>query len=215
MNIMNHETKNEIYTYAPLKECLHFIVIPHSLFKKWQDLEYSGFLRIRTSFFLWSAKPPSLKLSSLFFLRSITYHLHIDTHSNEAVSVTSVILGVRTQLAEKGPALTTEFCLSFLVGHALVFLRTQILHEPVFSHSGYQIPHSDFIYEHPMGCLPTHRAVSEILKSSEERMRQALQKVWPHLKETGSIKIPWQMKQVSVSWGVCKMSDSIFLRGEK
>ena len=133
-NIMNHKSSNDIYTYAPLKECLHFIVIPHSLFKKCQELEYSGFLRTRKSIILWCAKPTSLKLSSFFSPRSITYHLHTNMHSSSAVCVTSVILGVRTQLAGEGAAaLTTEFCLSLLVGLALVLLRTQILHEPFFS----------------------------------------------------------------------------------
>lgn len=80
-------------------------------------------------------------------------------HSSSAVSVTSVILGVRTQLAGEGAAaLTTEFCLSLLVGLALVLLRIQILHEPVFSHSGYQIPHSDVPYEPIIVWLPTYRA---------------------------------------------------------
>ena len=158
MNIMNQETTNDIYTYVPLKECLHFIVMPHSLFKKCQELEYSGFLRTRTSIILWCAKPTSLKLSSFFSPRSITYHLHGNTHSNGTVCVTSVIPGIRTQSTEEGAALTTEFCLSLLVDHTLVHLRTQILHEPVFSHSGYQIPHTDVINEHPMGWLPTYRA---------------------------------------------------------
>ena len=99
-----------------------------------------------------------LKLSSFFPPRSITYHLHGNTLSNGAVCVTSVIPGIRTQLTEEGPALTTEFYFSLLVDHALVLLRTQILHEPVFSHSGYQIPHTNVIYVHPMGWLPTYRA---------------------------------------------------------
>ena len=158
VNIMNHEPKNEIYTYAPLKECLHFIVIPHSLLKKCQDLEYNGFLRTRTSLSLWCVKPPSLKLSSFFFSRSIAYHLLCNTQFNGAVSVTSVILGVRTQLTEEGPALTTEFYLSLLVDHTLVIVRIQILHDPLFSHIRYLSLHSDMIYEHPIGWFPTFRA---------------------------------------------------------
>lgn len=64
------------------------------------------------------------------------------------------------------------------------------------------------------GCLHRRQWIG-IWVSAEKRRRQALQKGWPHLVRTRSVKMPRQMKQVSISWEACKLSDSIFLRGEK
>lgn len=80
-----------------------------------------------------------------------------------AVSVTSVLLGFRTQLTEKNPVLITEDRLSLFVGHALVLLRTQILLDPFFPDNRYQLLPRNSSSEIRFGWMPTQGAVDRDL----------------------------------------------------
>ena len=73
--------------------------------------------------------------------------------------MTTVLLGVRTQVTEEDLALITEDHLFCLVGHTLVLLRIQIFHEPFLSDNEHLLLQRNVIYISLVAWLPTRGAV--------------------------------------------------------
>ena len=138
-------------------ECLYFIVFPHSLFKNWQDLEHSGFLRIRTSLSLWSAKPPSLKLSFSFSEISLT--ICVQTCTSMMQCLWPLWFWEIEHNRQRRNLLSPEngVFLSLWIMHFWSW-ECKYLMSLFFSHSRYQVTNSDVISECPIGGLPTYRA---------------------------------------------------------
>ena len=74
--------------------------------------------------------------------------------------MTSVHVGVRAELTEVDPGLHTEDDLDLLVGHTVMLLRAQDLHEAGLSGNGHQLLQNNLGSEVLLlGWFPTHRAL--------------------------------------------------------
>ena len=78
--------------------------------------------------------------------------------------MTSVHEGVRAELTEVDPVLHTEDPLGLLVGHTLMFLRAQVLHEVGLSGNGHQLLQNNIGSEVLLlGWFSTHRTLDRNL----------------------------------------------------
>ena len=78
--------------------------------------------------------------------------------------MTSVLVGVRTGSTEVNAVLHTEDPLGLLVGHTLMFLRAQVLHEVGLSGNGHQLLQNNIGSEVLLlGWFSTHRTLDRNL----------------------------------------------------
>lgn len=78
--------------------------------------------------------------------------------------MTSVLMGVRAESTEVDPVLHTEDPLGLPVGHTLMLIRAQVLHEAGLSGNGHQLLQNNIGSEVLLlGWLPTYRAMDRKL----------------------------------------------------
>ena len=78
--------------------------------------------------------------------------------------MTSVLMGVRAESTEVDAVLHTEDPLGLLVGHTLMLLRTQVLHEAGLSGNGHQLLQNNVGSEVLLlGWFPTRRTMDRNL----------------------------------------------------
>lgn len=76
--------------------------------------------------------------------------------------MTSVLMEVRAESTEVDPVLHTEDPLDLPVGHTLMLIRAQVLHEAGLSGNGHQLLQNNVGSEVLLlGWLPTHRTMAQ------------------------------------------------------